>query len=48
MDKQVSLEMADLLLSYQRGVYYSGAQLFNILPTSITALKMTKGVLGWF
>jgi hypothetical protein len=30
------------LLSYQRGVYYSGAQLFNILPTSITALKNDK------
>jgi hypothetical protein len=39
---------ASRLLSYQIGIYYSGAQLFNILPTSITALKMTKGVLGWF
>jgi hypothetical protein len=30
------------LLSYQRGVYYSGAQLFNILLTSITASKNDK------
>jgi hypothetical protein len=30
------------MLSYQRGVYYSGAQLFNILPKSIIALKNDK------
>jgi hypothetical protein len=30
------------LLSYQRGAYYSGAQLFNIFPTSITTLKNDK------
>jgi hypothetical protein len=33
---------ASRLLSYQRGAYYSGAQLFNILPTSITTLKNDK------
>jgi hypothetical protein len=33
---------ASRLLSYQRGAYYSSAQLFNILPTSITTLKNDK------
>jgi hypothetical protein len=33
---------ASRLLSYQRGAYYSGAHLFNILPTSITTLKNDK------
>jgi hypothetical protein len=35
------------LSSYQRGVYYSGVKLFNILPSNILALKMTKINLGW-
>ena len=30
------------LSSYQRGVYYSGAKLFNSLPISITNLKNDK------
>jgi hypothetical protein len=34
------------LSSYQRGVYYSGVKLFNILPWNILALKHDKINLG--
>jgi hypothetical protein len=30
------------LSSYQRGVYYSGVKLFNIVPSNILALKNDK------
>jgi hypothetical protein len=30
------------LLSYQRGVYYSGIKLFNVLPNSISTLRADK------
>jgi hypothetical protein len=35
------------LSSYQRGVYYFGVKLFNILPSNILALKNDKNHLGW-
>jgi hypothetical protein len=34
------------LSAYQRGVYYSGVKLFNILPTQISALKRIGTNLG--